>query len=340
MKFEWFDPSPIEPFNLGGIILSDPCVSSRWLVCEFATGHREALQMTVDLTNRILADDRVHFMHMLGDNFYDLDGTETTRVWSALSLSAQAKVLGVVPGNHDYWICGAPNCADEDDQFFIGGMQWYAQDTVSSDEGVGSPFVLSEPGKAQSRTPWNHVNNDVTNTFWYYMMGSVGFIGFSGAHTFRESLPYFSRACDYFQAKKPVAIFLLSHWNEDDGTSGVQTMMAAPDVRAALLHVPGCDIGFRLLYIAGHRHCNFPDREGHGFVIGGHGGSGCGEFGFLYLDAEPNDQPAIWYLRTVSCHRNQAGEEPSCIDHHNALLACVQDKGINGCTAEFGTRWL
>ena len=88
---------PAEHERTSGIIFSDPCVSSRWLVCEFATGHREALQMTVDLTNRILADDRVHFMYMLGDNFYDLDGTETTRVWSALSLSAQAKVLGVVP---------------------------------------------------------------------------------------------------------------------------------------------------------------------------------------------------------------------------------------------------
>ena len=40
------------------------------------------------------------------------------------------EVLGVVPGNHDFWICGMPSCGEEDDQFFIGGMQWYAQDTV------------------------------------------------------------------------------------------------------------------------------------------------------------------------------------------------------------------
>ena len=77
------------------VVMSDPCVSSRWWYCELASQH--AFGMTVEMTNLIFDRGGVDALFLLGDNFYDADGVDTARFWSALSLNTQAALFGVVP---------------------------------------------------------------------------------------------------------------------------------------------------------------------------------------------------------------------------------------------------
>ena len=66
----------------------------------------------------------------------------------------------------------------------------------------------------------------------------MGFLGYTGAADFSETLPHLQAACSYFEETQPQVIFLLGHWNNEG--LGCSEHMAVPEIHAALLQIPGC----------------------------------------------------------------------------------------------------
>lgn len=61
---------PSQGSGVRGIVLADPCFSSRWITCDF--GERwDAFNRTVLLLNALAQKGDVDFFALLGDNFYD-----------------------------------------------------------------------------------------------------------------------------------------------------------------------------------------------------------------------------------------------------------------------------
>ena len=70
--------------------------------------------------------NRFHFWQILGDNFYDRDGSLSREFFSGLNLGAKSAFISSTPGNHDYWVYGVPILKSKADQFANGFMQYYA----------------------------------------------------------------------------------------------------------------------------------------------------------------------------------------------------------------------
>ena len=165
-------------------------------------------------------------------------------------------------------------------------MQYYPMDSVASADGSKLFDFLDPDGHPQ----WNSFLNNGSNFFFYHKLGNVGFLGYSGAATYEETLPNLQAACSYFAESKPEVIFLLGHWNS--AGLGCSKSMSVPAIHETLLTLPGCaDFRSRLKYMDGHEHCNYVQAsEGdnrYGFMIGGHGMADMGcrpQYGFAYLD--------------------------------------------------------
>jgi len=97
------------------------------------------------------------------------------------------------------------------------------------------------------------------NFFWYHKFGNVGFLGFSGATKWEETLPSFQKACAFFAQTKPAYVFLMGHWAV--ASVGVaEVNMMTPRVAKLLEKVEGCDFYVktkRLKFFDGHLHCNY-----------------------------------------------------------------------------------
>ena len=50
------------------------------------------------------------------------------------------------------------------------------------------------------------------NFFQFFKYGNLGFIVFSGAHTFEEQQTSFLEACEYFDHTRPAFVYLVTHW--------------------------------------------------------------------------------------------------------------------------------
>ena len=186
----------------------------------------------------------------------------------------------------------------------------------------------------------------------YHKTGNLGFIGFSGAAAYNETLPYFEEAC-LFMADgggrgKPVAVFLLGHWNKEN--AGCAPAMETQDVHAALVaaYPAGCG---ELKYMDGHDHCNQvengrglsptaaptaaapADAENFGFLIGGHGMTGCGQYGLVLLDST-GGSVGMDYFELAS---DSAGDGA-----YGKILDCVSSSGngLVGCTDLAMATWL
>lgn len=238
-------------------------------------------------------DSSLNFWALLGDNFYDQTGVLTKTLFARLSMDVKRRFHVVVPGNHDFWVGGTPASGNPADNFGMGQMQYFPQDTIAS--------VLPPQNDVQfldfSIDPdvdkrWSQVQNPETNFLAYHKLGNVGFLTFSGAAQRVDMLPHFRRACQYFAATKPEVLLVLGHWNAEN--YGCHFGMATPEVHAELRTMPGCaELGNRMKYLDGHWHCNLPRVEPNatepaGFLIGGHGmkSHGCAlSYGFLYLDS-------------------------------------------------------
>ena len=56
------------------------------------------------------------FWGIFGDNFYDRQGDVTKGVYDQIDIATKSKIMLTVPGNHDYWVLGAPAVGAAADQ--------------------------------------------------------------------------------------------------------------------------------------------------------------------------------------------------------------------------------
>jgi len=95
-------------------------------------------------------------------------------------------------------------------------------------------------------------------------------------------------------------------------------------------------LGPRLKYMDGHTHCNHAGgswaaggaAEEVGFMIGGHGMSGCSQYGFAVVDSTGGRLRLLYYE-----------ERSAGADAFEQILACVAASGISSC-AHLASVWL
>lgn len=317
-----------------GVFVADPCYSSRYMICIFGSvlHVEERLQA---LFSALGDNNNVDFYGVLGDNFYDRDGTLAPPFFNSLSDSIKSKLLVTVPGNHDFWMMGDPWLAQPaTDPNGNGFMQYYGQDVLSSTKTF--PFNFSvDPDKEGI---WNHYDRlpSFENFFFYYHIGPVGMIGFSGAHFLSDLTPKLEEACQYMQEHDVSWVLLLGHWNSA-GSGAVLNMTTNYLYHSTLLQLPGCrELGTRRIkYLLGHTHCNVIDDVDRGFMIGGFGMGGgkqdCGDFGVPYIEAT-EQQLLITYFPIT--HRFNWWD-----DQYDAVMACIKAGGLSTCRS-LGRIWL
>ena len=249
-------------------------------------------------------------------------------MFGSFSDKLKSKVLYTVAGNHDLWVCGSPGCGDKFDQAGYGLTQFYGQDPIASKTASSGFLDFSvDPDETEA---WSSLNQNHTNFFTYNKLGSLGFIGYAGGATKNETLQLFEEACAFMDETKPSHVILLGHW--DSSGMGCDDDMTVPAIYAEISAFKGCDIGDRLKAFDGHTHCNELQQAGLVeeaiFMIGGHGMSGCSQYGFAYVDAD-KDRLAIHYFE----------ERTPGHDNYEAILSCVREQGVGNCT-HLATTWL
>lgn len=287
---------PPEDRGIRGVFWADPCFSSRYVVCTFGKAF-QTLDRSTTLLNAAFEDRSMDLFGLLGDNLYDQGGELTQDFFSRVSLNVKRRFWLMVNGNHDNWVCGFPMCGSPQDDFGIGQMQYYPMDSIASQDNQVFSFDIDPDQHRQ----WNRFLNNASNFLFYHKLGNVGFLGYTGAAEFDETLPHLQAACAYFAEAQPEVIFLLGHWNHEG--LGCSKRMSVPEIRAALLQIPGCSgFGRRLKYMDGHKHCNYiqakDEESNYGFMIGGHGMADvmCApQYGFAYLDTT-NDRIRLFYF--------------------------------------------
>ena len=136
-----------------------------------------------------------------------------------MSQKSKTKVFGTVPGNHDFWVSGAPTKWVAKDQVGNGFMQFYAQDTISG-ENRAVPFDFAvDPDTAKSGANLAAASN----FFSYNKVGNIAFFSYSGAHSFSSMQSYFEEACNWAVSAQPEFVLLQGHWNSDGDGCSVRT---------------------------------------------------------------------------------------------------------------------
>lgn len=126
------DPAPID-INIRipaagegarGIIIADPCFSWKNIPCFYSHKFDTLNRLTTLLNAAFIPGTDLSFYGVLGDNFYDKDGTLGKEFFSRLSIHTKSKLFLSVAGNHDLWILGTPLLAQTSDQYGNGHMQY------------------------------------------------------------------------------------------------------------------------------------------------------------------------------------------------------------------------
>jgi len=178
---------PRENQGTKGIMIADPCFSSEFVHCEYKDTFDTFNRLT-SLLNAAAKHDDLDFWGILGDNFYDKYGDHTKSFFDQLSLEAKSKVFLSVIGNHDYWINGDPLAFSLNDQHGNGFMQFYAQDTFATLQSESEVFDFRvDP---DSKWIWQSSSAHSSNFAFYNKIGNMGFLGYSGAYSYEENLPY------------------------------------------------------------------------------------------------------------------------------------------------------
>ena len=94
---------PAETAGSRGIIIGDPCISSKWVDCKYGNALQIFPRLTT-LLNLAIATGDIDYWMILGDNFYDRTGDITQQFFDQLELKTKASIFASVPGNHDYWV--------------------------------------------------------------------------------------------------------------------------------------------------------------------------------------------------------------------------------------------
>lgn len=313
---------PEQGSGVQGIVIGDPCVSSRYLprLCKAEWDVQTRLTQLLDT---LTSGNKLDFVIILGDAFYDVHGGLTSEFWRHLSQKTQQTFLLAVPGNHDFWIF-APQATVPQDQLGFGFMQWYAQDTLGANG--DEPF---------STQPFHHHQSgafpSADNFFFYHMIGNIGFLGYSAAHIWASQELYFKEACDYFIREQPKAIYLLGHWNKPG--LGCEEGMDVPNLFATL-RTGYCSLVAEVMYyFMGHDHCNIPSADGRGFMVGA-GGSAhdyCGDWGFAYVSTKGSNSHQVVKFTVAT------DEE----DYFTDLHSCASNqRSLDSCASQYGDVWL
>jgi hypothetical protein len=262
---------------------------------------------------------------MVGDLFYDQKGSITETFFNGLLPRTLASVQGVTMGNHDYWLGGHPTAGNVNDSFGNGHMQWYAQDTMAASD--TSPFdFTADPEKNEIVAP--------RNTFWYYMMGNVAFIGFSNTEAWQEAEAHFKEACQWASTEQPELIVLLGHWNS--GGMGCAQGMDTPSAYERVIQLDGCSaLRSRIKWVEGHKHCNQILKNNTGFLLG--------SFGFMEGDQHCMGGFAIPILDTTGgrarLYYYELGKLGVRTNNFDIILDCLTANGHAGCK-KYAQLWM
>eukprot|EP00327_Prymnesium_parvum_P011018 CAMPEP_0184383876 /NCGR_PEP_ID=MMETSP0007-20130409/7479_1 /TAXON_ID=97485 /ORGANISM="Prymnesium parvum, Strain Texoma1" /LENGTH=483 /DNA_ID=CAMNT_0026730539 /DNA_START=53 /DNA_END=1504 /DNA_ORIENTATION=+ len=326
---------PAQGSGVAGVLLADPCVHGSAVTCLFERRY-QTTSRTPALLNAFVARD-TDYWGILGDNFYDQDGSVTKSFFSQLSLTTLSTIFVSVAGNHDYWVLGSPWLGTVADQYGNGHMQYYAQDTLAAKHlQPGSrtpPFNFSvDPKKGHSILGGNLPA--ISNSFFYHQIGNVGIIGFSGAYTLDELSPLMKEACAWLPTQPGLRLaVLVGHWDKPGAGATVDT--AAPSMYEHVRSLPGCDAfdgDGMLKFVMGHTHCNIPHPHGNvntGFMVAGFGMEGCGNYGVPILDTT-NDRVTFFYFPIGDL---------TGTDNYAQTMDCVTKNGWRACT-HLAEKWL
>jgi hypothetical protein len=306
-----------------GILIGDPCIQSPWNnACSNGENYRNK-QVLNSVLNGMAIHDELDYWVLMGDLFYDNIGDKTHDFFKGLSLEASSKPAGAVMGNHDFWICGSPDCAAKGDSFANGHMQWYAQDTYASLKNDSEPFDFSVNPDSQKKTA-------IENTIWYNMVGNVATLGFSNAFSWDESKSYFEAACQWVEAEQPALVIMIGHWHGSG--MGCPTGMDTDHVYDSIQTLPGCDkLGGKLKYFEGHTHTNQILKKDTGFLLGSFGFDGGGnQLGLPILDTR-NGMVKLNYF--------ELGNNGQKSENFDEILGCISAKGYSACE-HYATSWM
>jgi len=319
---------PREGSGVRGVILADPCFSGSYVGCTYGS----KLQTFERITGFINAASElppskggIDFWMILGDNFYDRDGHETSQFFNALTAKAKSKIFAATPGNHDYWAAGSALISSKKkDQFANGFMQYYAMDTVASrNDSVKFIDFENSPDKGGPCKLKKNVPKQ-ENFQSYFKIGNLGFISYSAIYPDEEQRPFLEEACHWLGGQSEVSTaFIIGHWN--NGNLGAARGMSVPNVRSKVNMLEGCNkFGDNLKYFMGHTHCNEVTETGVGFMVAGMGMEGCGNFGVPVVDST-SDKTEVFYYPI------QDAEDASKGDKYNVTVSCFEENGVGGC---------
>lgn len=356
---------PIDGSTAKFVAWGDPCISSKFIGCSFGK-YFDSYEKSVNMINALAevdGDSGFDGFIMLGDNFYDSDGTITTSFWKRLTLKAMSKPLIYVLGNHDIWTGGAPASGEVYDPLQYS-LQYFGIDTVVSKEN-GNYFDYtinpdSPPPGSGTKYQSIEATSSIKNSIGWYKFGGFGILFFNGAYSAEQMLPYFQEACDFFgeSVNEEETLLLIGHWN---GNETIQSWISpyggqvvTPRARELLLDLPGCShIGKRIIYFDGHGHTNVMVPGDNGYLAGGHGIMGmsplnfsvpvAADYGFIFTKSSPTH---VFYCQevfspTTSLPSDVNEFDPETIndENYNAILDCVSNSGIGKCVFDLCEQW-
>lgn len=311
-----------------GLLIGDPCIyQNNWCAYADVYDMKGTLQRVM---NGLSNHDELDYWMNVGDLFYDIEGGATQDFFAGLLPKTAARPHHIVMGNHDFWLNGMDGAATDEDSFGNFHMQWYAQDAMSSKEDPATPFDFSEKASEKKIAA-------MSNFQWYTQIGNVAFVGFSNVYEWDAQTPFFEEVCSWAGAQKPALLVLLGHWHAVD--MGCAPGMDGPGSYNHIKSLPGCaELGTRIKYFEGHRHCNGVQSDNTGFLIGsfGMGIGGCadpwnaeygdGAFGLPILDTRGEDA-RLYYV--------ELGRHGQRNDHFEDTLGCIEAKGFSECMEQF-----
>jgi hypothetical protein len=186
-----------------------------------------------EFTNALMAGGALDYWATLGDNWYDPKGDISQTIYAKYSLTTLQAFNVVIPGNHDYWSFGPtiwPSPFGE--QCGNGFMQWNAMDTMAAKNvsvGDAAPFFdFSVDPSSAGIAKGEDCAAKHENMNFYQQLGNVAIIGYTGASTYSELLPFLEEACAAVGAEPSVeVVFLVSHWDNAGGAiDGMRTCSA------------------------------------------------------------------------------------------------------------------
>jgi len=299
-------------------LFADPCFTQNQY-CAFGQ-KRQVFNRHTDMLNYLSSSDQIDWWMIGGDNFYDQTQYWTKQFFSALNTDAKSTLPGMVMGNHDYWNNGNPGSALYSDGLGIGMTQYYAQDVVASIlRRDNAPFDWS-------KNPWNQQHSSPPpvapeNHIFWYKVGNMGVLGYSGAFTWDQYKGYVDQSCQQFSNDQDVKfLVVVGHWDANDQHYGNQWNMDAPTFLESMKKLSSCSsFKYRMKYVDGHDHTN--KKYDTGFKIGANGFSGSGQAGFLYLKTDDSGRFWAYYIEFESYSGN----------YFDATFNCVKSQGLDNC---------